>query len=127
MDVSNWLVTIGGLLLIGLIAWFFWGPKKGGSLANVGASGYQEATIRVKNGVYTPNRIVVQSGKPIKFEFLREEKVACSEMVIFPDMQKSVMLPFGKKVTIELPPMKEGNYEFTCQMGMYRGLVIVKN
>lgn len=126
MDVANWSVTIGGLLLIGFIAWFFWGPKKGGRLAEVGASGFQEAAIRVKSG-YTPNRIVVQSGKPVRFEFTREENAACSEMVVFPDFQKSTTLPAGKKVTIELPPMKEGNYEFTCQMGMYRGTVVVKS
>ncbi|MFX3624591.1 MAG: cupredoxin domain-containing protein [Ectobacillus sp.] len=85
----------------------------------------KEAAIRVKNG-YTPNRIVVHSGKPIRFEFTREEKAACSEMVVFPDFQKSALLPVGKKVTIELPPMNEGNYEFTCQMGMYKGTVVVK-
>jgi plastocyanin domain-containing protein len=88
--------------------------------------GYQEAAIRVKNG-YTPARVVVQSGKPVRFEFTREEKSACSEMVVFPDFQKSAMLPVGKKITVELPPMNEGNYEFTCQMGMYRGTVMVKS
>ncbi|PLR82242.1 copper-transporting ATPase [Bacillus canaveralius] len=126
MDASNWIVTIVGLLLIGLIAWFFWGPKKGGSLAKVSSSGYQEAMIRVKNG-YSPARIVVQSGKPVRFEFTREETTACSEMVVFPDFQKSAMLPVGRKIAIDLPPMKEGIYDFTCQMGMYRGKVIVKN
>ncbi|MGG5253419.1 cupredoxin domain-containing protein [Neobacillus sp. SM06] len=126
MDIANLSVTIGGLLLIGLIAWFFWGPKKGGSLAEIGSSGIQEASIRVKNGGYTPNRIIVQSGKPVRFEFLREEKAACSEMVVFPDFEKSATLPAGKKVVIELPPMEDGTYEFTCQMGMYRGTMVVK-
>lgn len=125
MDVSNWIVTIGGLLLIGLIAWFFWGSKKGGSLAEIGTSGYQEASIQVKNG-YHPARVVVQTGKPIRFEFTREETAACSEMVIFPDFQKSTTLPVGQKVTIELPPMKAGTYDFTCQMGMYRGTIIAR-
>ena len=125
MDIANWIVTIGGLLLIGLIAWFFWGPKKGGSLATVSASGFQETAIRVKNG-YNPSRVIVQSGKPVRFEFTREENAACSEMVVFPDFQKSATLPVGKKVMIDLPPMNEGNYEFTCQMGMYRGTIIVK-
>lgn len=125
MDVSNWIVTIGGLLLIGFIAWFFWGPKKGGSLAEVTASGYQEAVIQVKNG-YSPSRIVVQSGKPVRFQFTRQETSACSEMVVFPDFEKSATLPVGKKVFIDLPPMQEGTYDFTCQMGMYKGKVVVK-
>lgn len=125
MDVSNWIVTIGGLLFICFIAWFFWGPKKGGSLAATGNSGYQETTIQVKNG-YHPARVIVQSGKPVRFEFTREETAACSEMVIFPDFQKSATLPVGKKVIIELPPMQTGTYDFTCQMGMYRGTIIAK-
>lgn len=125
MDISNWIVTIGGLLLIGFIAWFFWGPKKGGSLAEISKSGYQEAAIQVKNG-YHPARVIVQSGKPIRFEFKREETNACSEMVIFPDFQKSATLPVGQKVIIELPPMQAGTYDFTCQMGMYKGSIIAR-
>lgn len=125
MGAAQWVVTITGLLLIAGIAWFFWGPKKGGSQAQVGTSGYQEAHIHVK-GSYTPDVIVVQMGKPVRLEFLREEKAACSEMVVFPDFQKSMMLPFGKKVTVELLPTRAGSYPFSCQMGMYRGTLIVK-
>lgn len=125
MEFSQWVVTITGLLLIAGIAWFFWGPKKSGSLAEVGTSGYQEVQIRVKGG-YTPDTIVVQKGKPIRVEFLREDKSACAEMVVFPDFQKSMMLPVGKKVSLELLPNKTGQYSFTCQMGMYRGTMVVK-
>jgi plastocyanin domain-containing protein len=126
MELSNWIVTIGGLMMVGFIVWFFWGPKKSGSHAAYNDTGYQEAAIQVKNG-YNPSRIIVQSGKPVRFEFLREEKSSCSEMVVFPDLQKSAMLPVGKKVVIELPPMEEGIYDFTCQMGMYKGKVIAKD
>lgn len=125
MDALNWIFTIGGLLLIVFIAWVFSRPKKGGSLAELSKSGYQEAAIQVKDG-YHPARVIVQSGKPIRFEFKREETNACSEMVIFPDFQKSATLPVGQKVTIELPPMQPGTYDFTCQMGMYKGTIIAK-
>lgn len=123
--MSNWIVTLGGLLLFGIIAWYFWVLKKGRTFATVGPSGFQEIAIRVKNG-YNPARIMVQSGKPIRFFFMREENDPCTEMIVFPDFQKSAMLPIGKKVIIDLPPMKVGIYEFTCQMGMYRGSIIVK-
>ncbi|GAX91632.1 cupredoxin domain-containing protein [Effusibacillus lacus] len=125
MGVSQWVVTIIGLLLSFGIAWFFWGPKKGGSQAEVKDSGYQEADILVKGG-YTPDVIVVHRGKPVRLQFLREDKSSCSEMVVFPDFEKSMMLPFGKKVTVELLPNDAGSYPFTCQMGMYRGTLIVK-
>ena len=29
----------------------------------------------------------------------------------------SNLLPVGKKITVELPPMKEGNYENNCYVG----------
>jgi plastocyanin domain-containing protein len=105
-----------------MITWFIWKPKKW-SRAIASPSGFQEAFVHVKNR-YSPNRIVVQSGKPVRFNFIREEQNACSEIVIFPDFQKSVTLPTGKNVIIELPPMDEGKYEFTCQMGIYRGIII---
>jgi plastocyanin domain-containing protein len=123
LEVANWSVTVVSLLLIGMIAWFIWRPKKGESYAKAGPSGFQEESISVKNG-YSPNRIIVQSGKPVRFNFIREEQNACSEIVIFPDFQKSATLPANKKVIIELPPMEDGKYEFTCQMGVYRGTII---
>lgn len=126
MGASQAIVTIVGLLLIAGIAWFFWGPKKGGSLAQASASGYQEAKVLVKGG-YSPDTIVVQKGKPVRFEFLRKEKASCSEMVVFPDFQKSAMLPVGKPITVELLPTESGTYPFTCQMGMYKGTMIVKD
>ena len=48
-------------------------------------------------------------------------------MVVFPDFQKSMMLPVGQKVAVDLLPNKAGSFSFTCQMGMYRGMMIVKD
>lgn len=125
MDIYYWMVVLSILVLIGLIIIYFIGPNNH-SHAFTSTSGYQEATILVKKG-YSPDRIIVQCGRPVRFEFFREEKSACSEMVIFPDFQKSAMLPVGKSVVVELPPMEEGIYDFTCQMGMYKGKVIAKS
>ncbi|MBM4764626.1 hypothetical protein GNT69_20425 [Bacillus sp. B15-48] len=47
-------------------------------------------------------------------------------MVIFPDFQKSATLPVGEKIRIDLPPMEVGTYDFTCQMGMYKGTIIAR-
>lgn len=125
MTLTNILVLLGGLLLIGGIAWFFWGPRKSGKRAAVTSSGYQEAMVLVKGG-YTPDVIVVQHGKPVRLNFRREETAACSEMVIFNDFGKSAQLPTGKTVLIEFLPEQPGEYEFSCQMGMIRGKLIVE-
>lgn len=119
------LVVIGGLVLIGGIAWFFWGPRGGGYRAPVATSGYQEAMVLVKGG-YTPDVIVVEHGKPVRLNFRREESASCSEMVVFGDFDKSVELPEGEIVPVEFLPEEPGEYEFACQMGMLRGKLVVE-
>jgi plastocyanin domain-containing protein len=125
MTLANVLVVVIGFGLIGGIAWFFWGPRKGGTRAMLASSGYQEAMVLVKGG-YTPDVIVVQHGKPVWLTFQREETAACSEMVIFSDFGKSANLPTGQSVPVEFLPQQPGEYEFTCQMGMLRGKLVVE-
>jgi plastocyanin domain-containing protein len=125
MNLTNSIVLLVGIALIGAIIWFFWGPRKSGVRAAVTSGGYQEAMVLVKGG-YTPDVLLVQHGKPVRLNFRREETAACSEMVVFNDFGKSARLPTGETVPIEFLPEKPGEYEFTCQMGMFRGKLIVE-
>ncbi len=125
MTPDKLLVIFGGLVAVIGIAWFFWGPRKGGYRAAVSSGGYQEAMVLVKGG-YTPDVIVVQRGKPVRLSFRREETAACSEMVVLGDFGKSAKLPEGEVVPVEFLPEKPGEYEFACQMGMLRGKLIVE-
>ncbi len=125
MTVTDVLVILGGLALIGGIAWFFWGPRKGGTRAALTSTGYQEAMILVKGG-YTADVIVVQRGKPVRLNFRREETAACSEMVVLGAFGKSAQLPAGETVPVEFLPEQPGEYEFACQMGMLRGKLVVE-
>ena len=47
-------------------------------------------------------------------------------MVLFPDFNRSAKLPTGETVAIEFLPETPGEFEFTCQMGMLRGKLIVE-
>ncbi|MFN3476028.1 MAG: cupredoxin domain-containing protein [Candidatus Methylomirabilales bacterium] len=125
MPIDKLLVTLGGFGAIAFIIWFFWLWKKEGVRAALTSSGYQEALILVKGG-YTPDVIVVERGRPVRLFFRREETAACSEMVILGDFNKSAKLPTGETVSLELMPVQPGEYEFTCQMGMFRGKLIVE-
>ena len=125
MTADKLIVIFGGLATIVGIAWFFWGPRKGGYRAAVTSGGYQEAMVLVKGG-YTPDVIVVQRGRPVRLNFRREETAACSEMVILGDFGKSAHLPEGQVVPVEFLPEKAGEYEFACQMGMLKGKVVVE-
>jgi plastocyanin domain-containing protein len=125
MTPDKIIVTLGGLATIAFIVWFFWLVKQQGVKAGLSSSGYQEAMVLVKGG-YTPDVIVVERGKPVRLNFVRTESAACSEMVLFPDFNKSAKLPEGETVAVELMPDTAGEYEFQCQMGMLRGKLIVE-
>lgn len=125
MTPDRLMVTVLGFALIAFIVWFFWFKKSKGTRASITSSGHQEAMILVKGG-YTPDVVIVQHGKPVRLNFRREETASCSEMVLLPDFDKSVQLPTGETVAVEFVPAKPGEYEFACQMGMFRGKLIVE-
>lgn len=116
------LVTAGGILAIASIIWWFWlsAPKA------VHASATQSIQIRVKDGTYQPAALEVPAGKALTLTFRREDATPCAERVAFADLGLSADLPLGKSVNIALPALKPGRYEFTCQMGMYRGWLIAR-
>ncbi len=125
MTPDRWIVLVLGLGLIVFIVWFFWLKRARGVRAGEVSGGYQEAMILVKGG-YTPDTIVVRHGKPVRLNFRREETAACSEKVILADFGKSAELPTGEVVPVEFLPEQPGEYEFTCEMGMLRGKLIVE-
>jgi plastocyanin domain-containing protein len=125
MSPDKWIVTVAGVALIAFIVWFFWLKRSTGVRAMETTSGYQEAMILVKGG-YTPDTIIVRSGKPVRLNFRREETASCSDKVIFADFQKSAELPSGETVPVEFLPKQAGEFAFACPMGMFRGRLIVE-
>lgn len=125
MTADRWFVLTAGIGLILFIIWFFWLKRAAGFRAAEATGGYQEAMILVKGG-YTPDAIVVRAGKPVRLNFRREETASCSDRVIFSDFGKSVELPTGQDVVVELLPREPGEYAFSCPMGMFRGRLIVE-
>lgn len=123
MTIAQIGVLLGAVLLSVLVIWFFFAEKKGARLA--ASNGVQEANIVVKGG-YTPDVLVVKAGQPVRLNFKRQETASCSEMVLFPDFDKSAKLPPGETVPIEFTPKQPGEYDFQCQMGMFHGKLIVE-
>ena len=125
MGIAQIGVLLGAVVLSVLVVWyFFFSEKKGTQLAASG--GIQEADIVVKGG-YTPDVLVVKAGQPVRLNFTRQETASCSEMVLFPDFDKSARLPTGQTVAVEFTPDKPGEYDFQCQMGMLHGKLIVQD
>jgi plastocyanin domain-containing protein len=119
--MSTLVVNIAGLLLMAAVIWWFWlaGKRK----AAQASEGIVE--IRVANGVYMPDRVAIPTGKATTFRFTREDPTACAETVMFDGLAVSRELPLNKAVDLSIRYDEPGEYAFTCQMGMYRGHVVV--
>jgi plastocyanin domain-containing protein len=85
----------------------------------------QVRRIRI-NGAYEPAEVHVRAGEPSRLIFRREETAPCSERVVFPDYGISVTLPPFEDVPVDLPASEPGEHDFTCQMEMLHGRLIVE-
>ena len=124
MDTTEIIVVIGGIGLIALVLWYFFGERESVS-ASANAAGVQEIGITVKGG-YSPDRIEVEQGVPVRLNFYRDETSSCSEQVIIGDLGIARDLPAFKTTAVEFTPDKAGEFSFTCGMNMLHGKLIVK-
>ena len=113
------IANIAGLFLIALIIWWFWLSKLS-TLTK--AEDFIE--IKVKDGIYQPANIQVNANHPVTLRFIREDPSPCAEVVVFGSLNISEQLPLYQPKDIVLTLKNVGIYEFTCQMGMYRGKLI---
>lgn len=119
--MTDLLVNIIGIFLIFLIIWWFWFSDTKAKIVIE----KKIVEIKVKDGVYYPAKIQVEANKEIILRFIREDASPCAESVVFASLDISKKLPFKKPLDIVINIPNKGLYEFTCQMGMYRGKLIV--
>jgi plastocyanin domain-containing protein len=126
MHVSDGLVVVGGAAAIAWVNWYFFlAERRAAAQAQVGASGVQQAVIRVEGG-YAPARIRLRAGEPARLVFDRREDSSCSEEVLIPDFAIRRFLPTNQRTSVDLPAARPGTYEFMCGMGMLRGTLVVE-
>ena len=116
------LVNVLGVLLAAFTVWWFWISKT----RTEARSGGDVISVLVDGGVYTPSVLRVPAGKPVTLRFVRKDPSPCAEKVIFNGLDISADLPLGKQYDLSFIPEKAGEYDFTCQMAMYRGRLIVE-
>lgn len=114
------IVNVAGGVTICAIIWWFWLSKP--KLITISD---QVIDVLVDAGSYSPARIQVNKGKPITLVFHRKDPSPCAEKVVFDQLDISEDLPLEGEKKIELNIEQSGEYEFTCQMGMYRGTLVV--
>ncbi len=123
--LAKWIVTVSGAGLIILVNWYFLFSRRKAFRAALKEEGIQEIKVIVKGG-YSPDTIVVKKGIPVRLYFYRDETADCSDTIVFGDFRIRKALPAFKTTPIEFTPEKEGEYVFTCGMGMMRGKLVVR-
>jgi plastocyanin domain-containing protein len=114
-------INAAGAFLILAIIWWFWLAKPRAKKAEGNV-----IDIVVDDGVYTPSRIEVPVNQLVVLKFLRKDPSPCAEKVIFSRLDKSYDLPIDEPVEVYISLPEPGEYEFTCQMQMYRGQLLAR-
>lgn len=125
MSIAEILVTLGGLVLIPLILWYFFWSEREQVRAVASGEGVQEIKVQVKGG-YDPDVLVVEAGRPVRIDFQRNETADCSEEIVLGDFGIRKKLPAFRTTPVEFTPEEPGEYTFTCGMAMMRGKLIVE-
>ena len=119
-------INLFGIVLIAGIVWWFWFSTPKITPKSMGESNGKHMII-VENGVYSPSRINIESGKETSLFFMRKDASPCAATLVFSALDISEELAVDKIKTIQLPKLKAGTYSFGCQMQMYRGELIVSD
>lgn len=129
ITTNEWGVIGGGLVLIGLIYYYFFGPKKEGVEAMIEDKA-QVAMVTV-DAAYIPETLKLKVGVPAEITFDRQDKGDCTEWVVFEKLptkegvEIKTRLPEGEKTTVKFTPTKTGTYSFQCGMGMVHGRLVI--
>ena len=110
------------LAITALIAWLFFAPRKA-QVANE-TNGVESVDIVVQGG-YKPADIQIRAGRPVHLVFDRREEGECSSHVVFSDLGVDKALPAYRKTSLDLGPLKPGEYPFACGMNMLHGTMKV--
>lgn len=77
------------------------------------------------NNGYTPNVVYVQKGMPVKLIIEGKQLNSCNNGVVIPSFNIEKNLKSGENI-IEFTPRDE-DIDFSCWMGMIRGVIKVKD
>lgn len=118
-----------GLAVI-LLGWFniangsqlLWSRKAAAAASSVvNSAGVQEVRMTQGSSGYSPNEFTVVKGKPVKWIINSTNQFSCASSIVMPKYGISRGLQKGENI-IEFTPTETGQIQFSCSMGMYRGV-----
>lgn len=74
---------------------------------------------------FTPNRIYVEEGKPVKLLVTRTVERTCMDGIVIPSLGIEKELEVGKPVEIDFTPEASGTIAFQCPMGHGKSSIVV--
>ncbi|OGE37730.1 hypothetical protein A3B45_04770 [Candidatus Daviesbacteria bacterium RIFCSPLOWO2_01_FULL_39_12] len=101
-----------------------------------GAYASEDSNVRIEEGVqvaditvyptsYTPNRIQVKSGMPVRLNLTSTGGFGCTTAFRIPQLGIGRTLAQNQTTPVEFTPKSPGTLTWTCSMGMYNGTIEV--
>ena len=116
------LFNMAMLIAIIFIVYWFW-LYRNNKVDVVNEGGVID--IIVDNGVYSPALIKTSLAIPLRLRFTRRIDNPCAATLVFSELNQSASLPLNTPVLVDVHLEHMGEFEFGCEMGMYRGRIIV--
>jgi len=97
-----------------------------GAASDAGSGGYQVIRMNVSAYGWSPDRFVLKRGVPVKWVIDGQQLTGCNKAIKVPSLGLSFDIKPGLQ-TIEFTPAQAGNIQWSCWMGMIRGVFVVKD
>lgn len=101
------------------------GGESSGDSNVVIEGGVQVADITVYPTSYTPNRLQVKAGIPVRLNLTPTGGYGCTTAFRIPSLGISKTLAQNQTTPVEFTPKNPGKLTWTCSMGMYSGVIEV--
>lgn len=87
-------------------------------------NGEQVITMSVNSSGYSPNTFTLKKDIPVRWQINGENTFGCQAFLVVPKLGIQKTIAAGQNL-IEFTPTEEGTINFSCGMGMYRGVMNV--
>ena len=84
-------------------------------------NGKQIVNMTETNSGYSPNKFTIKKGIPVSWVIDAQAPYSCASSIIMPKFNIRKYLQAGENI-IEFTPTETGRIDFSCSMGMYRGV-----
>lgn len=125
--IFAFLMLDRGLLLIGS-PFSFGNLSKDSLISSIQNQDIQEIELLVSGHRYNPEILVVKKDIPVRLTIKRPDvNNFCNQEIVFPSFGIDEILPDNGTKIIEFTPRKEGEFFFSCGMGMISGKIIIQS